>query len=112
MSDERVNAIRNVKADADRVAGQLEGWSKKAQAPNQGIVSNTNNMLKSMNEVLPYLVPDDPVHARTRATWNDFEEAWDAYFLHRMSTRWVPNQTWKDCAEKARVFAAVIFALQ
>jgi hypothetical protein len=112
MSEERLDAIRNVKADADRVAGELESWSKRAQAPTAGIVSNINNTIKSMDKVLPYLVPNDPVHARTRATWRDLEEAWDAYFVHRISTQWVPNQTWKDCAEKARIFAAVVFALQ
>jgi hypothetical protein len=109
---QRAEAIRNVKSDANQVAELVEGFSKRPEPPEQGIVNNINNKLKSMDKVLPYLVPNDPVHARTRATWKDLEDAWDAYFVDRMSTRWVPNQTWKDCAERARVFAAVVFALQ
>lgn len=124
MSDPKIDpnqlaeAVKNIKNDAERISGQLNGWCGKPKPPSRGIADNLNNTISGVNEVLPTLAPVDeenpnPVHLRIRATWKDLKDAWeDTYLMNKWAKEWNGGQIWKDCAEKAKIFSAVVFALQ
>jgi len=116
---QRGEAVQNVKNDSEGIVQQLEGWGSKATPPSQGVVSNINNLIQNLDQILPILAPGDeekanPVNSRIRATWMELEQAWGTYQVDKLSQQWAQlrERAWKDCAEKAKVFAAVVFALQ
>ena len=50
---------------------------------------------------------------RIRDTWEGLKKAWDKTWLEdKWEKEWNNGQIWRDCAEKTKVFAAAVFALQ